>query len=166
MPSRPISEDPRPTSLEETALIPGVRTNPLVPDDEKNVGIEVPVLRRTMRPESVGSVENSAGTTVITPDRSHHTHYVNVTGGASVRVIPIAIANRLDGDLCVVQVAVPTIAGLLIEFRNDTDAGAHLLPTDPFTASQWETDGFTQLGLFTFQFVSGAWRYLTSKIPA
>ena len=166
MPTRPVSQDPRPTNLEETALIPGVRTDGAVPAAEKNVGVEVPVLRRAMRPESVGTASNSAGTTLITPSRSHHTHYVTFTGGAGVRILPLAVAARLEGDLCTVQCEVPATSGILVEFRNDTDVGAHLLPANSFAANRWETDGFTTLALFTFQFVSGAWRYLTSKIPA
>lgn len=110
---------------------------------------------------------NATGTTtLIARTANNMTVQVNFTGSASTRTIGLRTTSYKRGDRVTIVATLPGVAGIVLDFRNASAAGAQLLPGETFPDSVYTSDIYVLSATFNFVFNGTAWEYDESSIPS
>lgn len=109
---------------------------------------------------------NNSGDTVLTPTQAIQSFKVTVGGTARTSNIAIATTGRTAGNKVTVEVVLPAVSAIILQFRNATVGGTQLLPAERFSNNQFYTDGSTLSAVFDFVYTGSAWEYQLANTPS
>lgn len=70
------------------------------------------------------------------------------------------------GCRAILKLSLPTVAGLIIDLRDNAADGTALLPAEIFPDQTYTTDGVTLSATFELVYKGAAWLYVESSIPS